>query len=911
MKSKEVSRRELFKMSAAAAGTLALNSGAFGLGSIGETLQLQTRCEALEEPLGLQVAAPRLSWKPVRTLEGVEQTAYRVVASSAKSGSPDLWDSGKVSASDLAIEYAGAPLAADRSAHWRVETWYSDGSYANSAWGRWSAGPRDEAEWGTSLWIGQDDLLENTEERMPGVPGPAPDLPFLPAPFLRKEFKLSRKATSAMLYVAAVGYGEIHLNGQKLDATSERSPGFTNFDHRVEYVTYDVTERLQTGGNALGVILGTGWFDVHDVATWHFNTSPWRNRPRMRVMLRLRYADASTEVIISDASWQTSAGPILRDGIYTGEVYDARLEMLGWNMSKFDASAWKPALVVEAPRGKLVPVTCPPVRITETLIPVAIKELKSGVYLVDMGQNFSGHTQLRVKGPAGHAVTMRYAEVLTKDGALDTSNIAQFMMPTKTPQPFQQDTYLCKGSGELEIWEQRFSYAGFRYVEVTNFPGVPTVDNFRGRFAHADLKDAGQFTSSSATINTIQRATRWSYLSNAQSHPTDCPQREKNGWTGDAGLAIETGLTNFDSAAFYAKWLRDLADSQRPDGGIPVIVPTAGWGDGRGWPGPICPPWDAAYPIIAWKLYQYSGDKRVLREHAAPLRKYVEFFLSLRRKTGLVDGLGLGDWAPWKTETPLDYVSNAYLYLCLDLLGKIHSALGDAAMATRYVGLAREVASAMQHAFFDREKHQFANGSQTAQSLALTFGFVRKEDRAAVFQRFAADVERTGHIDTGILGAKFVLRALSEGGRSDLACHLVTQPNLPGWGYWAAQGATTLWEDWVGGSSYNHIMFGDVSAWFYEWIAGIQQTPESVAFERIRIAPHIVGDLTHATASYDSVRGMIRSSWTLEGKVLHLACEIPPGKPAELILPAGAHLTGRGKGDALSPGKHTLKIMLS
>jgi alpha-L-rhamnosidase len=568
-----------------------------------------------------------------------------------------------------------------------------------------------------------------------------------------------------------------------------------------------------------------------------------------------------------------------------------------------------PALVVEPPAGKLVPLTCEPIRITQDLKPVSIKQPKPGVYIVDMGQNFSGHVQLRVKGPAGKAITMRYTEMLDDHGMLDTEAIDHLMEPTTPRQPFQQDTYILRGSGEEEVWEQRFSYAGFRYVEVTGFPGVPTIDNLRGRFAHTDLKLAGSFTCSDETMNRIQHATIWSYLSNAQNYPTDCPQREKNGWTGDAGLATECGLMNFHSVSFYRKWLDDIADAQRADGGFPVIVPTCGWGNGD-----LTPPWDAAYPIILWNLYRYTGDLRLLDRHIAPLRRYVEYFLGHRKQNGLTPALGIGDWAPWETETPQDYITNAYLYYDLVLLSNILNAIGDATTSKHYKELAEEMAARIHQVYYDPVRHRYSNGSQTAQSTALYLGFVPASERAAVFADLQHQVEQLGHIDVGILGAKHLLRALSEGGRTDLAFHLVTLKQMPGWGYWVNDGgATTLWEHWKKDASLNHIMFGDVSAWAYQWLAGIQQESGSSGYNKILFRPNPVAGLTRVSASYSAPRGRISSEWTVEGKRMHLALEVPCGTSARLQLPDGCQLAvpNADVESVLTSGRHRIEVLLT
>lgn len=890
-----VTRRHVIKSGALTAGSLftrniavisrslAVPTWAHGDGICEPSL----RCEYLVEPLGLQTKTPRLSWTETFPV-GISQNSYQISVSSRADGNADLWDTGRVYSHELAAVYAGKALSPHQQAFWRVRAWGSDGRSVLSSVSRWSVGPLTDQDWEPSQWIGRDDILENTQDKMPGETGPIVEPNFYPAPYLRRQFVAEHPVESAFIYACAPGFAELHLNGQKLGTDTERDPGFSNFDRRLLYVTHDVKGILRPGSNVLGAILGTGWFDVHDVATWHLNTAPWRQRPRLRLALYIKYRNGRSTIVGSDSQWRSAVGPILRDGIYTGEVYDSRCEMLGWSTPEFDDAAWKPVLVVEAPRGRLTPLTCEPVRVTQTLTPIAITEPKPGVFIVNMGQNFSGHTQLRVKGPAGHRITMRYAEILNEDGTLNSKPIDHFMETTKPRQPFQEDTYICKGDGTTEVWEQRFSWSGFQYVEVTNFPGKPTIENFRGRFAHTDLASAGEFECSSETANRIQHATRWSFLSNAQSYPTDCPQREKNGWTGDAGLAVEAGLMNFQSVSFYRKWLDDFADAQRPDGGVPVLVPNGGWGNGEHWPGDICPPWDAAYITITWQLYRFTGDKSLLARHVNSLKRYVDFFLSHRESGGLAPALGIGDWSPWKTTTPLDFITNAYLYLDLVLISQMFGVLGSSVDQARYATLAAEIGALTHKRFYSRETRRYSNGSQMAQGTALFFGFVPDAERDAVFSELVGQIEQLGHLDVGFLGAKHVLRALAEGGRADLAYRIATQPTMPSYGYWVDTAkSTTLWEGWTAGPSYNHIMFGDISAWFYQWIAGIQQEKDSVGFTNLVFRPSVVGSLTRASARYASQRGIISSAWELSGKGLSIELQVPSGATARIENPRG------------------------
>lgn len=921
-----ISRRDLLKRGAIASGALMIGDHAapsfasLASNSAAAPKIVTTRCEGLTNPLGLQILNPRLSWCFGRPFTGVDQVAYQIAVSSRPGGAADLWDSGRKECSAVAVEYVGKQLVPHQEAYWKVRTWFSNGEVSEtSQTSRWSMGPCCEADWGGSRWIGRDVVLESDRDDVLRGSAFPREPKALPAPYFRKKFTLHGALRSAFLYISALGWGEVHVNGTKLDPLTERNPGFTNYDFRVLYVTYDVTSLLHDGPNVLGIVLGTGWYDVHDFATWHFDKAPWRARPKLRSLLVLQYTDGKTEDVISDSAWSCTTGPILRDGIYTGEIYDARLEMPRWSTPTYDARGWDPVLTVIPPKGALIPLSCEPVRITGTIVPVAISEPRPGIYIVNLGQNFSGHAQLRLKGPRGAAITMRYAESLNPDGTLNAKPIDRFMLPTLPPQPFQQDTYICKGSIREEVWEQRFSYSGFQYVEVTNFPGKPTKANFRGRFAHTDVKSAGEFTCSSEIANRIQHAARWSYLSNAQNYPTDCPQREKNGWMGDAGIAVECGLMNFQSAPFYRKWLLDIRDAQWGTGGLPVIVPDGGWAAAR-WK--ICPPWNAAYLLIVWNVYRYTGDPRVLAEHVRSLQRYVEYFLTYRQANGLARGVPLGDWAPWKTVTPLDFITNAYLYLDLVLLANIYQALSDTQSAERWRSISLEVANAMHRTLYHPDTNSYSDGSQTAQSTALYFGLVPPGERRAVLAQLVDQVERLGHIDVGILGAKHLLRALSEGGRTDLAFQVATQTDMPGWGYWVKTGSTTLWEKWKGGTSYNHIMFGDISAWFYAWIAGIQQEEDSVGFEHLVFRPNPVGGLTHARGSYLTPRGPAVSSWTVEGKKMHLTLQVPCSASARLVIPMGSRFEASGGhcenqlpaseqvGCYLSSGLHEVDLLL-
>lgn len=840
-------------------------------------------CEYMKAPLSVETQTPRLSWITSTKEKGWKQTAYQILVATdpklLEPGKADLWDSGKVTSdASVLIPYAGKSLNAKQACHWKVRVW--DGTDKESSWSKpqtWEMGLLNPTDWGNSEWIGID--AKGNEAH--------------PAPFLRKEFSVQGQVKRARLYASGLGYAELRLNGKKLGGASEREPGYTNFDKRVLYVTHDITTALKTGPNAIGAILGTGWYDVHDLATWRFEKAPWRGRPRLRLALTIDYTDGRTDTIASDPTWKATTGPILSDGVYSGEIYDARNEMPGWDTAGFNDQAWNPAALMPTPKGILAARPCPPIAATETFKAKQIVEPKPGVYVVDFGQNIAGHVRLKVKGPAGTRITLNYSEQIHSDGSVSRSQNMIYMNKTTPPQLFQTETYICSGRG-TEQWEPIFSESGFRYVEVLGFPGKPTLASFEACLCNTAMESAGEFECSNELLNKIQKATRYSYLGNAQSIPTDCPQREKNGWTADAHLAAEQGLMNYQSAAFYTKWINDIADDQAENGGFSLIIPTGEWGSAANHP-----VWDSAMLILGDHMYQYGADAHVLANNYDHLRRYFDF-LYAQAKDGVITFDSMGDWMPWSSETSNHLTSTAYLHEDARIVALAAKLNGDDANAKKYGDIATEIKEAFNRHFL--LPAEIEKSSQTALSLPLAFGLVDGEKKQACIAALVKDVERQGHIDAGILGAKYVLRALSEEGRTDLAYKIATYTKQPGWGYWIGQDATTLWENWQGDMSLNHILFGDISNWFYQWIAGIGLDPQNPGFKHVLIRPQPVGDLTWAKASHDGPYGKIVSSWRRDGERFELDIEIPANTSATVRVPGncssphGARLVGSETG---------------
>ncbi len=531
------------------------------------------------------------------------------------------------------------------------------------------------------------------------------------------------------------------------------------------------------------------------------------------------------------------------------------------------------------------------------------------MFLFDLGDNLAGWAQLVVEGPRGAEVTMRHAENLDAEGRADLVTHADYV----NSGDFQTNRYTLKGEGK-ESWEPRFTYHGFRYVQVSGFPGRPNLESVRGRRVHTSFAPAGEFACSNDLLNRIQEATRRSYVSNFLSIPTDCPHREKLGWTGDAHLAAEQGLLNFDSASAYAKWMNDFDDEQRASGELPCIIPSSGlgydWGNG--------PAWDSAYLLIPWYLYLYRGDLRPLRDHYPGMKRYVDY-LGTRAEDHIVT-IGLGDWAPpegppeGREKAPIGLTSSAYYYVDARLLSRAALLLGNAEEATHYGALAKAIRTAVNRRFCDPDTGRYAGGTQTAQSCALYQGLVEPELRPKVVEQLLRAVkEHRDHLDCGVLGAKYLLHALTESGHADLAYNIATQTDFPSWGYWIAQGATTLWESWgsKGAFSRNHIMFGDISAWFYRALAGLRPDPARPGFKHTIIRPHPVGDLTWVQASHLSRYGLLKSDWRIEGDRFLLDVHIPSNTTATVHLPTtdpdsireGGHAAGGGGGGIFPGGR--------
>jgi alpha-L-rhamnosidase len=857
------------------------------------------RCEHRANPLGIDEAQPRLSWLEQSETRGAKQSACRILVASSlallKGNSGDLWDSGKVSGDQAAnIAYAGRPLASRQQCFWKVCVWDAADKSQWSGAASWTMGLLQPDDW-KDRWIGLDEPPPDRTRATNEVASRR-----LAARWLRKDFTASRKVRRATVYFSGLGLSELYVNGQKV-GDEVLSPGLTDYGHRVLYVTHDVTGLVRAGRNAVGVILGNGRFYAPRDKT----PAPTHGYafPKLRLQLELEYTDGTRDEIVSDASWKlTTAGPIQANNEYDGEEYDARREMPGWAKAGYDDSAWSPAAIVSAPDGKLAAQMMEPIRVTGTLNPIARTEPKPGVFIFDLGQNMVGWCRLKVRGPAGTTISLRHAEKLKADGTLYLDNL-------RTAKA--TDLYTLKGKG-LEVYEPRFTYHGFRYVEVTGFPGKPGLASLAGRVVNDDVATAGDFTCSQPMINRIYRNIVWGVRGNYRSMPTDCPQRdERQGWLGDRSEESKGEAYLFDIAALYTKWLQDMADSQQENGSISDVCPPywALYHDNVTWPGSAV--------IIPGTLLDQYADLRVIARQYPSMVKWIDH-QSGYLTNGIIAKDNYGDWCvppenpklihsqdPARKTAP-EILATSYFYHCLMLMTRYATLLDKTDDATRFNALAGQLKAALNEKFYNRENGCYGNGSQTSCVLPLAFDMVSPEERPRVFSHLANKIteETKGHIGTGLVGGQWLNRVLAEGGRADLVYGFATNTTYPSWGYMVQQGATTVWELWNGDTadpamnSGNHVMLvGDFIIWLYEDLAGIKSDPAQPGFKHLIMQPQLVGDLRRVKAWHLSPYGRVQSDWRREGANFDWRIAVPPNSTATLYLPASSadQITEGGK----------------
>ena len=860
------------------------------------------RCEHLINPLGIDTPSPRLTWLLDDARYGAIQNAYRIVVSvdsvAVALGKGKIWDTKKVLSDKMLVIYEGQPLQSFTKYYWQATVWDRDNAERTSAVASFETGMMNAGNW-KGTWI-SDEVGRNNN-----------CVSVRPAPCFRKQFDVGKKIRSARAYIAVAGLYELYVNGVKV-GNHRLDPAFTRFDRRNLYVTHDVTRYLQNGQNAIGVLLGNGWYDYQNTSIlggWQFEHAPWRDRPAFCMDLHITYEDGSKEVITTDNSWRTNHSPVIFNSIYTGEHYDARLEQTGWNTTGFDDSKWRQAIIRTSPSQNIVSQQMHPIRNVERIPAKTVKKMNDTTWIFDLGRNIAGVSEFRINGEAGVVIRLKHGELLDKDGWLDMSNIESLYRPTDDRDPFQTDIFILGGNGE-ETFMPRFNYKGFQYVQVTGSkPLQLTTANLNGWFMHSDVPPTGRVETSDPIINRIWQATNNSYLSNLFGYPTDCPQREKNGWTGDAHIAIETALYNFDGITVYEKWLADHRDEQQPNGTLPAIIPCAGWG--YAWANG--PDWTSTIAIIPWNIYLFYGDNRLLADCYDNIRRYVDRITETA--VGGLTSWGLGDWVPVKSKTPVELTSSAYYYVNATILANAAKMFGKEDDHRIYSALAQKIKDAINDKYLNRETGMYGEGVQTELSVPLQWGIVPDDMRAKVAANLAKRVEADNkHVDVGILGAKAILNALSENGYADLAFTVASQKTFPSWGWWMVNGATTLYENWQIvateseldqiTSSLNHMMFGEISAWFFKALGGIKPDPAQPGFKNIILRPNFVAGLTYATVSHHSPYGEIVSKWERKRKDVIYSVTIPANSTADLYLSEGVQV----KKVTLSDSKTTINL---
>jgi alpha-L-rhamnosidase len=842
-------------------------------------------CEYRINPLGIDVLQPRLSWQLESDQRGTRQTAYRILVAASEvdlSGGSALWDTGEVTSDQsIHVRYEGPELVSGQRAYWKVWVWDEAGREAESTYAWWEMGLLEGADW-QGQWIGAFFL---------GGPRTTS-----PAPYLRKEFRITKKVLSARLYATALGLYESYLNGARV-GDALLTPGWTDYSKRIQYQVYDVTELIQSGTNAWGAILGDGWGVGH--IAW-VGRQRYADRPLLLAQIILTYSDGSKEIIGTDNSWKVMQGPILESDMLMGESYDARRELRGWCEPGYDDASWWSAEVFADHGATLVATNGPAIKRQEELRPVKIHKIPDFVnprWIFDLGQNMVGWIRLCVRGEKGTTVSIRYAEVLNPDGTLYTANL-------RTAR--NTDYYTLKG-GEEEIWEPRFLFHGFRYVELLGFPGTPTEETLTGIVVHSDIPPTGRFECSDPLINQLQHNIVWGQKGNFVDVPTDCPQRdERLGWTGDAQVFIRTAAFNMNVAGFFTKWTRDLEDAQFPDGAYPAVAPNpSAWSIGDGGPA-----WADAGVICPWTIYQCYGDIRLLEARYPSMQRFIEF-LSQTSQNGLrcyaeyKGWHGFGDWLALDGSdgreggTSKELIGTAFFAYSSHLLAKIAGILGKDEDAERYENYSRQAREAfVKH--FVLSDGRLKGGTQTSYVLALHFDLLPADLRSIAVAELVGNIEqRDDHLSTGFVGTPYLNGVLSEMGHLDTAYALLKQTTWPSWLYSVTQGATTIWERWDGWThdkgfqdqamnSFNHYAYGAVGAWMYAVVGGIDLDPHQPGYKNIIMHPQPGGDLTSARTELHSMYGLIKSEWTLNKHTFAWQISVPANSTATVYVAAKA-----------------------
>jgi alpha-L-rhamnosidase len=850
-------------------------------------------CEYKANPLGVDVVKPALSWKLQSSQYNVLQSAYQIIVADnladLKNNKGNVWDSKKlISNQSIQIRFNGLNLLSTKKYYWKVKVWDNKGSSAWSETAFWQMGLLSVVDWKGAQWIAYAKIADSNRTNLPvdGKKDSFKENNILP--MFRRSFSVTKPIKKASVFISGLGHFEMSLNGQKV-GDDFLAPGWTKYDKEALYVTYDLTKQLKFGENVVGVMLGNGFYYVPPVSSRYRKLKSAFGYPKMICRLVIEYTDGTSLDIISNPSWKTTPSPITFSSIYGGEDYNANLEQKGWNLPRFDDSKWKSALPVDGP--KLNAQKEEPVKVFENFSAKTILPVANNEWVYDLGQNSSAIIELKVRGKKGDTVRITPAELLKADGTVTQRNIGG-------PSYF---TYILKGDG-LETWRPKFMYTGYRYLQVKG--GVPVgkenrlnkavVEDLKGLHIRNAAKNVGSFNSSNELFNKTFTLINWAIKSNMVSVFTDCPHREKLGWLEELHLMGSSVRYNYEVAPLFKKALQDMKNSQTADGLIPEIAPEYvhfTWG------GDMfrdSPEWGSSGILMPWYLYQWYGDKQAMVDYYPMMQRYINYLKTKANNHILSQGLGdwydLGPNPPGVSQlTPMGVTGTAIYYYDLTVLEKIANLLAKPKDAIAYKNLAVEVRKAFNAKFFNVETKQYATGSQAANAMAVFMKLVEPQYKQAVVDNIIKDIRgKNNSLTAGDIGYRYLLRVLENEGRSEVIFDMNSRSDVPGYGMQIAKGATALTESWAAlpTVSNNHFMLGHLMEWFYSGIGGIRQDEGSIAFDKIKIKPEIVGDLTAANTSYNSPYGLITSKWKKTADIFTLEVEIPVNAKAVIYLPS-------------------------
>lgn len=849
----------------------------------GEKAQLkfsEIKCQSKINPIGVDSKNPCFSWIVENTENSKQQTSYQIIVDDNKHrinhNKGTLWNSGKINSNQSnAVIYKGDPLESNHTYFWKVRIWDELGHPSNfSETGKFTTSILDANLWKAS-WIGRGTSKAPINEKgfyqkRMKIDANGDSIKYNGnSLLLRKQYKFSKSIESAIINVSGLGYYELTINGKRI-GEKVLNPAKTNYNQIVLFDTYEVSKFLNKGENVLGIMLGNGWFNPNP--KWWGWQMQWFGEKQAMLQMQIIYKDGSKQLITTDESWKIAEGPVSKNSIYDGETYDATKEIANWNKPVFDDSEWLNAKKTVPPKGKLTAQLMPAIKRIETIKPISVTYPNDSMSVVDFGQNFSGWVRLKVRSKIGQTTVLHFAENY-KDGMIDTKNNRKAMAT---------DTYIAKGE-EGEIFEPRFTYHGFQYVEVDGLPYKLLPDDIEAIVVHSAVEPIGTFECSNQYINKIHNATIWSQRSNLMGFPTDCPQRdERLGWIGDAHVTAEEAIYNFDMKLFFRKWINDIRETQdKSKGYLPYIAPRPNSIGNSAFS------WSCGYHLMVWYYYLYYGDLKILEENYEAMKLYTDYLTSLADDYILPEDK-YGDWASplegWKKGTPKS-ISTGYYFYVSSIVAKSAKILGFTEDARKYIRLSENIKTAFNQKFYDKDKNQYEAGSQFSNSFALFLGLVPDNEKEDVLNNLINDILIThkNHLSTGILGTKYLLEVLSNEGRSDIAWTLATQKTYPSW-IDMLKDKTTLSEHWDKSNSNNHVMFGSIDSWFYKTLAGIRINEKDPGFNKIVLKPYMPNNLTWVKASVKTVKGTIKSEWTKNEQNYNLKIQVPFGSEATVYV---------------------------